>query len=104
MKYVLTFTPQVGGSETERLEAARRAQQLLQKFQPSASVNMLQWLSRIDGHGGFAFLETDNEEELFRDLTLWSTLVEFRVYPVLDINTAGPLVTAALAQRESLNA
>ena len=104
MKYVLMFTPQEGGSEEERYEAARRAQQLLQKFTPAKSATIHQWVTRIDGQGGFSVVETDNEEDLLRDLTLWSSFVEFRCYPVIDIDRATPIVDAALRVRESLPA
>lgn len=103
MRYVLTFTPQTGGSEQERLESQRRAQQLISKFEPSQSVTIHQWVTRVDGDGGFAFVETGDEQALLRDLTLWGSLVQFRLYPVIDMQEATPIITQALDQREQLN-
>lgn len=104
MKFVLTFTPHEGGSEQERYESARRAQMLLQKWEPAKSANIREWVTRCDGQGGFAVLETDNEQDLLRDLALWSSFLRFEVYPVVDNTIAVPLTTAAIQAREALNA
>jgi len=103
MKFVLTFTLRGGGSEVEQFEAGKRAQALLSKWQPSPAATMREWVSRCDGNGGFAVLETDNSTELLKDLTTWSSFLEFQVYPVVDIAEAMPATAAAIATRESVS-
>jgi hypothetical protein len=103
MKFVLTFTTRDGGSEVERFEAAKRAQALLSKWQPGPAATMREWVSRCDGNGGFAVLETDNATELLRDLTTWSSFLEFAVYPVVDVGEASAATVEAIATREALS-
>jgi hypothetical protein len=102
LKFVLTFTTASGGSEAERFEAGQRAQALLSKWQPSKSATIREWVSRCDGNGGFSVLETDNATDLLKDLTTWSSFLEFTVYPVVDIAEATAATTEALAVRKSI--
>lgn len=103
MKFVLTFTTPGGGSEVERFEAAQRAQALLSKWQPSKSSTIREWLTRCDGNGGFCVLETDSATELLKDLSTWSSFLEFSAYPVVDIAESTPVTADALATRASIS-
>jgi hypothetical protein len=64
VKYVLTWTPRLGGSGTQNEEASKRAYELYQKWTPPSGLNILQFLARADGEGGFAVVETDNPGDL----------------------------------------
>jgi hypothetical protein len=64
VKYVLTWTPRLGGSGIQNEEAAKRAYELYQKWTPPSGLNILQFLARADGEGGFAVVETDNPGDL----------------------------------------
>ncbi len=103
MKFVLTFTTVAGGSEAERFEAAKRAQALLAKWQPSKSLTIAEWVTRCDGNGGFCVLETDSATALLQDLTTWSSFLEFTLYPVVDIVESTPVTAEALAIRASIS-
>jgi hypothetical protein len=103
MKFVLTYTVRAGGSEVENFEAGKRAQALLSKWQPSKAATIREWVSRCDGNGGFAVLETDSATELLKDLTTWSSFLEFAVHPVVDIAEATPAVNEGLAIRDSVS-
>jgi hypothetical protein len=103
MKFVLMFTTRGGGSEVERFEAGKRAQALLSKWQPSPAATMREWVSRCDGNGGFVVLETENATDLLKDLTMWSSFLEFHVYPVVDVVEASAATAEAIAVRESLS-
>jgi len=103
VKFVLTFTVPSGGSEVERFEAGKRAQALLSKWQPSEAATMREWVSRCDGNGGFSVLETDNATELLKDLSTWSSFLEFNVYPVVDIAEATAATAEAIAVRQSIS-
>ena len=63
-KYVLTWTPRLGGSGAQNEEATKRALELYQKWTPPSGLNILQFLARADGEGGFAVVETDNPGDL----------------------------------------
>jgi hypothetical protein len=103
MKFVLTFTARGGGSEVEQFEAGKRAQALLSKWQPSAAATIREWVSRCDGNGGFCVLETDNMTELLKDVTTWSSFLEFCLYPVVDIAEAATATAEGLATRDSVS-
>jgi hypothetical protein len=103
VKFVLAFTTVGGGSEVERFEAGKRAQALLSKWQPSTSATIREWLTRCDGQGGFSVIETDSAADLLKDLSTWSTFLEFTVYPVVDIADSTPVTAEALATRASIS-
>lgn len=103
VKFVLAFTVQSGGSEVERFEAVQRAQALLSEWQPSKSATIREWVSRCDGNGGFSVIETDNAAELLKDLSTWSSFLEFTVYPVVDITEATGMTAQAIAARQSIS-
>jgi hypothetical protein len=103
VKFVLAFTVQSGGSEVERFEAVQRAQALLSEWQPSKSATIREWVSRCDGNGGFSVIETDNAAELLKDLSTWSSFLEFTVYPVVDITEATGVTAQAIAARQSIS-
>jgi Protein of unknown function (DUF3303) len=102
VKFVLAYTLQPGGSEVERFEAGKRAQALLSKWQPSESASIREWVARCDGNGGFSVIETDSATDLLKDLTTWSSFLEFSVYPVVDIAEATAVTDQAIAVRESV--
>jgi hypothetical protein len=103
MKFVLTYTTHSGGSEADRHAGAKKAQQLLESWQPSDPGSIQQWVSRVDGNGGFSVIETDSAEDLLKDLATWSTFLDFQVYPVIDIGEATPITQAALDARAALD-
>jgi len=103
MKFVIAFTTQQGGSEADRHEAAKKAQQLLATWQPSDAASIVQWVSRVDGNGGFSIVETDSAENSLGDLATWSSFLDFQVYPVIDIGDATPVTDAALGTRAALD-
>jgi hypothetical protein len=103
MKFVLAYTARSGGSEVELHEAGKRAQKLLATWQPSEAATFHEWVQRCDGNGGFAVLETDNATDLLKDLTIWSSFLEFSVYPVVDIADATPVTDQAIAVRDSVS-
>jgi hypothetical protein len=103
VKFVLTFSTRGGGSEVDRFEAAQRAQDLLSKWQPSPAATIREWLTRCDGNGGFCVLETDSATELLKDLSTWSSFIEFSVYPVVDIAESTPIQAEALATRAAIS-
>jgi hypothetical protein len=51
----------------------------------------------------FSVLETDSATELLKDLTTWSSFLEFSVYAVVDITEATTVTDQAIAVRESVS-
>jgi hypothetical protein len=101
MKFVLTYTFRDGGSAADREADTKRGLQLLSKFEPS--VQITEWVDRVDGNGGFALFEADDAGPLLKDIAIWAPVFEFNLYPVMDILEATPLQQAAVDFRDSVS-
>ena len=97
MKFVITWTGRAGGSAADRRKSAADALKLLGSWRPSESGEMREWLTRVDGNGGFAVVEGDDAGELLKDLAVWNSFFEYRVYPVLDVGDAAAKQQEAMA-------
>lgn len=99
MKYVLQWTTRSRGSGQENLATMKRSLEVFSKWTPSAS--MLQFVSRVDGRGGFAVAETDDPAALAKDCAIFSPFLDFEVYPVLDIEQGAATLQAAVDYNEA---
>ena len=95
-KYVIQWT----NKDTD-LAGAKRLLDLFSKWTPAAA-DILQFVSKIDGRGGFSIVETDNPANVLRDVTKFSEFLEFEVYPVMDIGDAVPIFNEAIDYVESI--
>jgi hypothetical protein len=85
MKFVLVY--KLRGNDTAKGidDSERSAQKLLTSWQPHAPEGISEWLTRVDGSGGFAVVETDDAAALWKDLATWTVWLEFEAIPVIDI-------------------
>ena len=98
MKYVLSWT--VTGNRTEETQA--RGFQVLSKWQPAEGVTFHQFLSTVDGRGGFAFVETDNPSLIARDTAIFAPWLDFQLTPVIDITEFAQVAADAIGFRQSI--
>jgi hypothetical protein len=61
-----------------------------------------QFVTRADGNGGFAVVETDNLAGLALDNAKFSPYLDFSVYPVLDVQEGAALMAEAAEFRKSI--
>ena len=99
MKYVLEWTVRPGASAQENLASLKRSLEVFGKWTPSA--NMLQFVSRVDGRGGYAVAETDDPAALAKDCAIFSPFLDFDLHPVLDIEQGAAALQAAVDYNES---
>ena len=99
MKYVLQWTTRSRGSGQENLATLKRSLEVFSKWTPSAK--MLQWVSRVDGRGGFAVAETDDPTAMAKDCAIFSPFLDFELYPVLDMEQGAATLQAAVDYNES---
>jgi hypothetical protein len=85
MKYVIEWHPRGGGSSAENLATTKRSLEVLAKWTPGGTVH--QFVSRVDGGGGFSIMETDDPTVVARDCAIFAPFLELTVHPVLDIET-----------------
>jgi hypothetical protein len=99
MKYVIVATPRAGGSGKDNEESQRRALELLSKWQPSATTTIHQFVTRIDGGGGFGVAETDKPDDLLEITAIFSPYFDYQIYPVVDFAGAIPTFQRAMEFR-----
>ncbi len=102
MKYLLAWTTRPGGSHAENEESAKRALQMYQKWAPSSGLNILQWIARIDGEGGYAVVETDDPATIADIAAKFAPYLAAEVHPVLDMAEWAALVTDSIEWRASV--
>lgn len=86
MKFVITWKTRQGGSAAENEATLARMLHVYSKWTPIGDVKFLQFVTRVDGQGGFAVTERDNMADMTLDLTKLTPYLEYTVYPVIDIN------------------
>jgi hypothetical protein len=84
MKYVVTWE----NRSTTTEEIAARSLQVFGKWTPHEGATFKEFVSRVDGRGGFAVVETDDPSLVLRDTALFSAFFDFSVYPVLEVADA----------------
>ncbi len=94
MKFVLQFTPRAGGSGQENLASMKRSVEVFSKWTPSTTMH--QFVSRIDGQGGFAVGETDDPAALAKDCAIFSPYLDCVVHPVIEVQEGVAALTAAV--------
>ena len=84
MKYVVSWENRSNATE----ESAARSLQVFGKWTPNEGATFKEFLSRVDGRGGYAVVETDDPSLILRDTALFSAFFDFRVDPVLEVADA----------------
>ena len=84
-KYLVTWTARSGGSGRDNEAASERSLQLFSKWSPPADSTFHQFLTRLDGNGGAAVVETDNPLSVLEGPSKFGPYFEFSVIPVVDI-------------------
>jgi hypothetical protein len=90
MKYMVSWTTRANGSAADAEKDAKRAMQVFSKWSPPANLQMLQFVSRLDGQGGYALCETDDPAALIDGPAKFSAFNTFDITPVMDIMEAVP--------------
>ncbi len=85
MKYLVAWTYRANGPAEQNEQSFRRGLAAFAQWQQPDSTIYHQFLSRVDGGGGFAVVETDNPEDIAEVTAKFSFIAEYQVYPVLDM-------------------
>lgn len=97
MKYVVSWTLRPGLSE----EAGERLLAVFSKWSPTTDI--LQFVGRVDGNGGFAIQETDDPEAILRDVSPFLPWLDTQVFPVVDIQDTARVLAEANEFRASVS-
>ena len=102
MKFLVSWTARSGGSGADNEADARRGLAVFGKWTPPEGDNFLQFLTRIDGNGGYAVVETDNPLNMLDSAAKFGPWFEFEVVPVVDIMEGTPIAAQAIEWRDSI--
>ena len=99
MKYVVSWEPRPSSTE----ETLGRSLQVFGKWTPHEGSTFKEFLSRVDGRGGFAVVETDDPSLVLKDTALFGSFFDFSVYPVLEIADATVIEMEAAERLASIS-
>ncbi|MCW1958553.1 MAG: DUF3303 domain-containing protein [Mycobacterium sp.] len=102
MKYLLSYTTRLNGSGAENEQTIKRALEVFSKWTPPQGATFHQWVSRVDGNGGCAVIETDNVADLLDGVAKFAFINQFEVHPVIGIDEAMQALQKGVDFRESI--
>lgn len=102
MKYVVSWTPRAGGSAEENEQLVERSLAAFAKWSVPADATFLQFLSRLDGGGGYAVVESDNPASIADGPSKFGTFFEFTVVPVVDVTEGVSLAQQGVEFRRAV--
>jgi len=90
------------GSAAENEAGVARLLEVFGKWAPAAGVTIHQFVTRVDGEGGFAVTEADDPATAARDFAKFVPFCEYTVYPVLDIAERAGILAEGVEWRKSI--
>ena len=102
MKYVVAWTYRLNGTAAENDESLRQGLAAFGKWSPPQSVTYHQFVGRVDGGGGFAVVETDNPADLAETTGQFGTLLDYQIYPVIEIAESAQSMQKGAEFREAV--
>jgi Protein of unknown function (DUF3303) len=102
MKYVIAWTYRLNGSAAENDQSLRRGLVLFSKWTTPPSTTYHQFVGRADGGGGFAVIETDNPSDLTDATGKFGHLLDYQIYPVVDIDQSARSMEQGAEFRDSI--
>jgi len=103
MKYMVSWTARDGGSAAENEAAVKRSLQVFSKWSPPQGDTFHQFLTRLDGEGGYAVIESDNPLNILDSAAKFGVWFKFEVTPVVDIMDGTPVAAQAIEFRDSIS-
>jgi hypothetical protein len=101
-KYLMSWKVRASGTAKQNHEDGKSILEAFAKWQPPADQNWVQFLSRLDGQGGYGVIETENQAGLMDGVSKFLTWLEFEIVPVLDIMDGVAMLAAGAEFRDSV--
>jgi len=98
----VAWTYRLNGTAAENDETLRRGLAAYSKWSPPQSTTYHQFVGRVDGGGGFAVVETDNPADLVETTSQFATILDYQIFPVLDIAEAARALQRGVEFREAV--
>jgi hypothetical protein len=103
MKYLVTWTARDGGSAADNEATVKRGLAVFSKWSPPGDATFHQFLSRLDGTGGYAVVETDNPGSVAEGPAKFGPYFDFQVIPVMDITEGVQIVNEGIDFRDAIS-
>ena len=101
-KYHMSWKTRANGSAQQNHDDGAALLAAFANWKAPADQEWLQFMSSIDGQGGFAVIETDNPASILAEVSKFSTWNEFTIDPVVDIGEGVALEAAGAEFRASI--
>jgi hypothetical protein len=101
-KYLLNWKTRASGTAQQNHDDGKSILEAFAKWKTPADQNWVQFLSRLDGEGGSAVIETENQAGLMDGVSKFLTWLEFEIVPVVDIMDGVAMLAAGAEFRESV--
>jgi hypothetical protein len=101
-KFLVSWKVRQGGTAQQNHDDGKKLLDAFAKWQPPADQNFLQFLTRIDGQGGCAVVETDNVAGLGDATARFGTWLDYDIAPVMDVGDGVALLAKGAEFRESV--
>ena len=102
MKYVVSWTPRAGGSAEENEQLVERSLAAFAKWSAPGDATFHQFLTRLDGGGGYAVVESDNPASIAEGPSKFGPFFEFSVVPVVDVTDGVALAQQGIEFRRAV--
>jgi hypothetical protein len=102
-KYVMSWELRNGAGAEANEASSKRSLAVFSNWTPSDEVNFVEFLSRADGQGGFAVVESDSLAAVTGEISKFVPYFEFHLYPVMDVAEGASLGAEAIAFRDSVS-
>ena len=103
MDLLVSWKNRPGASTEENEASAKRGLQLFSKWSPPEGAVFKQFLTRLDGDGGYALVSADDPKLILDSSVKFGPMFEFSVVPVMDIMEAVPVFNEAIEWWESIS-
>jgi Domain of unknown function (DUF3303) len=104
VKFVVSWTGRQARAPKNRRRDLRRSLEGFVRWLPPDDQVFLQFVSRVDGRGGLAVIETDNAAGLLESVARFSPWFEFEVFPVVDVADAVGVLDTSLTWLDFVSA
>ncbi len=101
-KYLLTWKTRAAGTAQQNHDDGKSILETFAKWQIPADQKWSEFLARIDGQGGAAVIETDNQAGLMDGTSKFTTWLEFDLIPMVDITDGVSMLGKGAEFRESV--
>ncbi len=101
-KYLMSWKVRASGTAQQNHDDGKSILEAFAKWQTPADQKWSEFLSRVDGGGGFAVIETANQAGLMDGVSKFLTWLEFDIVPVIDIMEGVSNLAAGAEFRESV--